>query len=93
MAAILEDAGDVRFREKADAFAAAMAVMEEEEVLYRGLLEGLGYSRNRDPFRRLAETLPWRALRRLLAAERPEGRVAGRRGRLAGDGRLSCPRR
>jgi len=75
VAAILEDAGDVRFREKADAFAAAMAVMEEEEVLYRGLLEGLGYSRNRDPFRRLAEALPWRALRSLLAAHCSEGRT------------------
>jgi hypothetical protein len=84
VAAILEDAGDVRFREKADAFAAAMAVMEEEEVLYRGLLEGLGYSRNRDPFRRLAEALPWRALRSLLAAERPQGRVVAAEAVLLG---------
>jgi hypothetical protein len=73
--AVLEDAGDVRLREKTDAFAAAIGFMEDEEVLYRGLLEGLGYSRNRDPFRRLAEALPWRALRRLLTAERPQGRV------------------
>jgi hypothetical protein len=75
VAALLEEAGDARFREKANAFAAAMAAVKEEEVLYRGLLEGLGYSRNRDPFRRLAEALPWQVLRRLLTAERPKGRV------------------
>ena len=84
VAATLEDAGDVRFREKADAFAAAMAVMEEEEVLYRGLLEGLGYSRNRDPFRRLAEALPWQALRPLLAAHCSEERTAAAEAVLLG---------
>jgi hypothetical protein len=84
VAAVLEEAGDARFREKADAFAVAMAVGEEEEVLYRGLLEGLGYSRNRDPFRRLAEVLPWQALRRLLAAERPQGRVMAAEAALLG---------
>ena len=83
-AAVLEEAGDARFREKADAFAAAMAAGEEEEVLYRGLLEGLGYSRNRDPFRRLAETLPWQALRPHLAALRPEGRTAAVEAALLG---------
>jgi len=84
VAAVLEEAGDARFREKANAFAAAMAVAEEEEVLYQGLLEGLGYSRNRDPFRRLAEALPWQALRRLVAAERPQGRVAAAEAALLG---------
>ncbi len=84
VAAVLEEAGDARFREKADAFAAAMAVVDEEEVLYLGLLEGLGYSRNRDPLRRLAEALPWRNLRRLLAAERPQGRVAAAEAALLG---------
>jgi hypothetical protein len=83
VAAVLEEAGDARFREKADAFAAALAA-GEEEVLYRGLLEGLGYSRNRDPFRRLAETLPWRALRCALAAERPQGRVMAAESALLG---------
>jgi len=82
--AVLEEAGDTRFREKADAFAAALATGEEEEVLYRGLLEGLGYSRNRDPFRRLAEALPWQALRRLLAAQRPEERAVAAEAVLLG---------
>jgi len=84
VAAVLEEAGDARFREKADAFAAAMAAAEEEEVLYRGLLEGLGYSRNRDPFRRLAEAVPWQTLRRLLAAERLQGRTAAAEAALLG---------
>jgi len=84
VAAVLEEAGDARFREKADAFTAAMAAVEEQEVLYRGLLEGLGYSLNRDPFRRLAEALPWQALRRLLAVERPQGRVMAAEAALLG---------
>jgi hypothetical protein len=84
VAAVLEEAGDARFREKADALAAAMAAADEEEVLYQGLLEGLGYSRNRDPFRRLAEDLPWQVLRRLLTAERPQGRVVAAEAALLG---------
>ena len=84
VAAILDDAGDVRFREKADAFAAAIAVMEEEEALYRGLLEALGYSRNRDPFRRLAEALPWRTLRSHLAAQAQEERLLAAEAALLG---------
>ena len=84
VAAVLEEAGDTRFREKAKAFGAAMAAGEEEEVLYRGLLEGLGYSRNRDPFRRLGEALPWQALRRLLTAEGPEERTAAAEAVLMG---------
>jgi hypothetical protein len=84
VAAVLAEAGDVRFREKAGAFTAAMAAGEEEEVLYRGLLEGLGYSRNRDPFRRLAEALPWRALRSHLALQRAEGRTAAAEASLRG---------
>jgi len=82
--AVLEETGDIRFREKADAFAAAMAAGEEEEALYRGLLEGLGYSRNRDPFRRLAEALPWQALRSHLAAQRPQVRPAAAEAALLG---------
>jgi len=84
VAALLEEAGDDRFREKAGAFTAAMAAGEEEEVLYRGLLEGLGYSRNRDPFRCLAEALPWHALRSHLAAQRAEGRTAAAEASLLG---------
>jgi len=84
VAAVLEEAGDARFGEKAHAFAAAMAAAEEEELLYRGLLEGLGYSRNRDPFRRLAEALSWQALRRLLLAQGPEGRTSAAEAALLG---------
>jgi hypothetical protein len=84
VAAVLEDAGDARFREKAAALAMAMAVEDGEEVLYRGLLEGLGYSRNRDPFRRLAEALPWKELRGLLALEQPDQRVVAAESALLG---------
>jgi hypothetical protein len=88
---VLEEAGDARLREKADALAAAMAAAGEEEVLYRGLLEGLGYSRNRDPFRCLAEALPWHALRRLLAAQPPEDRLLAAEAALLGSAGFLSP--
>lgn len=34
-----------------------------EELLYRGILEALGYSQNRRPFLELAQRLPWHTLR------------------------------
>ncbi len=95
VAAILDDAGDCRFQEKATAFAAALAQEDGEEILYRGILEALGYSQNREPFRLLAQALPWRQLRSYIRAHRPQERVlvaeaillgrAGFLGPLAGD--------
>jgi len=41
---------------------------EAEEVLYRALMEALGYGGNREAFRLLALRLPWRGLHRSLAA-------------------------
>jgi hypothetical protein len=95
VAAVLDDAGDRRFEEKADTFAAALAEEDAEEILYRGILETLGYSQNREPFRLLARVLPWRQLRccirgrpaqeRVLAAESALLGKAGFAGPLAGD--------
>ena len=97
VAAILDDAGDRRFEEKADIFAAALTEEDGEEILYRGILEALGYSQNREPFRLLARALPWRQLRcciqgcpaqeRVLAAESVLLGKAGFAGPLAGDPR------
>ena len=36
-----------------------------EQILYEGIMEGLGYSKNRDPFRSLARNLPVQRLRQL----------------------------
>lgn len=71
----LERMGTMRLRQKADACRRALAGANPEQLLYSGLLEVLGYSRNREPFRRLADLLPWTGLRaRLLdvpVAQRP----------------------
>jgi len=75
VAAILDDAGDRRFQEKAAIFATALTEEDGEEILYRGILEALGYSQNREPFRLLARALPWRQLRARIRAHPPQERV------------------
>jgi hypothetical protein len=75
VAAILDSAGDCRFREKAAAFAAALAEEDGEEILYRSILDALGYSENREAFRLLARALPWRQFRPYLWARPPQERV------------------
>jgi len=84
VAAILDDAGDRRFQEKAAAFAAALAEEDGEEVLYRGILEALGYSQNREPFHLLAQALPWRQLRPCIRAHPPQERVLAAEAMLLG---------
>lgn len=51
-----------RFQAKQTLFEGELAVYEPEQVLYGGLIEALGYSRNREPFRRLAQLVPPAAL-------------------------------
>jgi hypothetical protein len=75
VAAILDDAGDRRFQEKVAAFASALAEEDGEEVLYRGMVEALGYSQNREPFRLLARALPWRQLCPYIRARPPREQV------------------
>lgn len=84
VAAILDDAGDCRFGEKAAIFGAALAEEDGEEILYRGILEALGYSQNREPFRLLAQALPWRQLRACMRAQPPQERVLAAEGVLLG---------
>ena len=47
-----------RFHAKQGVFEGELAVFEPDHVLYAGLLEALGYSRNREPFRALAQLVP-----------------------------------
>jgi Protein of unknown function (DUF2851) len=75
---LLDAAGDARFSEKAALFEAAIAGYDPMEhagdaedyaaqVLYAGLMDGLGYSQNRVAFGRLAQAAP---LARLTQAGR-----------------------
>lgn len=84
VAAILDEAGDCRFQGKEATFAAALAEEDGEETLYRGILEALGYSQNREPFRLLARALPWRQLRACIRAHPPQERVLAAEGALLG---------
>ena len=62
---VLDHAGDQRFLGRSKGFALDMGGSEPEESLYRALLESLGYTANRKPFRELAKTVPMSKLRAL----------------------------
>lgn len=57
--AVIEHAGTMRFRDRAERFAAEMGIRPAEEVFYSALLESLGYASNRETFRDLAEAVPF----------------------------------
>ncbi len=65
LAKVLDEAGDRRFLAKSTGFAMELAETDAEQVLYRALMEALGYSTNRKPFRELAERVPIAALQKL----------------------------
>ena len=74
-AALLERAGDERFRRRAALLGRIAAEQGPEQTLYEALLEGLGYRHNQQPFVRLAQAAPVEDLRRaarpVLAQQRP----------------------
>jgi hypothetical protein len=55
---ILNRAGEVRFREKQSAFRGELEINEAGQYLYRGIMGALGYSRNINPFHKVADKLP-----------------------------------
>ncbi|MEK7848487.1 MAG: DUF2851 family protein, partial [Chloroflexota bacterium] len=63
LASILEAAGLERLRERARASGEAVVARGPDQALYEGIMEALGYSQNRAPFRRLARSLPLSSLR------------------------------
>ena len=62
---ILELAGEERLSEKADRFTEERLRDSWNQIIYRGIAEALGYSKNQVPFRKLADQLPieevWKA--------------------------------
>jgi hypothetical protein len=77
----LDRLGDIRFRQKTEAFrralsAPAAADPSANQVLYAALLEALGYGGHREAFARLAQELPYHRLQ-AAAAERPFRGAAG----------------
>ena len=76
MGRLLDEAGDARFAAKAGVFAAFNREQPRSQTLYEGLMEGLGYRANRQPFLKLAQRAPWRALAEEALAHFPEHRPA-----------------
>ena len=73
--ALLDRAGDERFRRRAALLGRFAAEQGPEQALYEAIMEGLGYRHNQQPFVRLAYAAPVDALRRaalpVLHQQRP----------------------
>ena len=67
----LDRSGETRFMAKSGGFAMELRDGEADQVVYTALLEGLGYSANRRPFRLLAGAVP------VLATCGASGRTGG----------------
>lgn len=76
---MLDSLGDRRLLQRSAAYRRELARYDAAEVLYRGLMEALGYAAHRRPFRQLAHRLPYRE----LAALRGEPRSVRGRALLA----------
>lgn len=70
IAAALDAAGDARFLSKSRGFGLELQGLDADEVLYRGLMDALGYSANRKPFGALARRVAYRTLAGLRGAPR-----------------------
>lgn len=69
---VLDRAGRQRLIERAARFEAGFACVGREQTLYSALLEALGYSANREPFRHVASCLPWRDLENVMLSQPAE---------------------
>ncbi len=74
-----------RFHAKQAVFEGELAVYEPDQVLYAGLLEALGYSRNREPFRELARLAPLDAAACARTPERIQAMLLDAAGLSSGD--------
>ena len=57
--AVVEDAGRERFRARAARFEADLTAVDADQVVWRGVAEALGYTRNTAAFGQLADAVPW----------------------------------
>lgn len=70
LALTLDRAGDLRLQEKAARFLSELANTRPDQVLYQGLLEALGYIRNKEPFVRLAAQTPLKSIEEIIRKSR-----------------------
>ncbi len=69
MAEFLDSAGEERFLAKATKFQADLAQLGASQCLYQGIMEALGYSKNKLPFLELARRLPLQILESMTQGE------------------------
>ena len=62
--AVIDNFSRERLQVKADRFAEQRETSSWNQVLYLGIMEALGYSKNQVPFRKLAQRIPFEALMR-----------------------------
>ncbi len=67
-AKLLEMAGRERLFSKSTRFRRELRKRGFDEVLYMGMMEAMGYRHNKAPFRRLADAVPLKAIRKALSA-------------------------
>ena len=60
--------GDLRMTRRSAVLESELARLSADELLYREILEALGYSQNRGPMRSLTDMLPWHVLNTARAA-------------------------
>lgn len=74
LGSVLDDCGDYRFAAKSRGLALEMEAAGEDEALYRGLMDSMGYGDNRRAFQELARHLPYSTFA-LLSKEPPATRL------------------
>ncbi|MFA4839267.1 MAG: DUF2851 family protein [Candidatus Neomarinimicrobiota bacterium] len=62
----------IRFQRKCQVVQSDLLVIDPEQYFYLALLDVLGYSKNREPFRTLAEKLPIVRVYKILGETKPE---------------------
>ena len=75
MGGLLDRAGDDRFHSKSAWFGSLLREQDQEQTLYEGILEGLGYHQNRQPFLKLAGRAPYARLAQAALDLEPERRA------------------
>jgi len=78
VAATLDRLGDMRFRARAAAFARRLAGEDADEVLWRALVEALGYGGDGQIYSTVAAGVPWQRLRAAMLAAAAAAPTAAR---------------
>lgn len=81
---IVKQLGDIRIAAKTARIEAALTAATPADVLFREMLDGFGYSMNREPMRRVADLLPLAEIESRLSLSQDGDRLATARGLLFG---------